>query len=169
MAVWDSARQRPQSPHMLFQLHPTVAAATLAIGQTYGMRALRVPIEPWQILAEIDPQTQRGVGWITAPWARWLRWRARRAGLTIADAVFGLAWSGGMTAERLAALIGRLPAGFVEIYLHPAVTNTFCGRGAGLSLCRGIRRPLRCRLHCRGATIRLRARRLRGRSRRHRA
>jgi len=117
--------------HRHFQLHPTVGAATIAIGQTYGMRALRVPIEPWQILAEIDPQTQRGLGFITAPWAAWLRRRARRAGLTIADAVFGLAWSGGMTAERFAALIGRLPAGFAEIYLHPAVTNAFAGAVPG--------------------------------------
>jgi hopanoid biosynthesis associated protein HpnK len=113
--------------HRHFHLHPTVAAAIMAIGPRYGMRALRVPIEPARILAQIDPRTPRGLGWITAPWAAWLRRRTRRAGLTIADAVFGLAWSGAMNAERLAALIGRLPAGLTEIYLHPATTNVFAG------------------------------------------
>ncbi|MGH7249189.1 MAG: ChbG/HpnK family deacetylase [Pseudomonadota bacterium] len=113
--------------HRHFQLHPSVAAAAIAIGRSYGMRALRIPVEPRRIVAGIDPRTQRGLHLITAPWASWLRWRARRAGLTIADAVFGLAWSGGMTAQRLAALIGRLPTGLVEIYLHPARTNVFVG------------------------------------------
>jgi chitin disaccharide deacetylase len=116
--------------HRHFHLHPAVAASIITIGRRYGMRALRVPAEPRQIVAQIDPQT-RGVSRITAPWAAWLRSRARRAGLTTADAVFGFAWSGAMTAPRLAALIGRLPAGVVEIYLHPAMTNTFAGAAPG--------------------------------------
>ncbi len=117
--------------HRHFQLHPAVAASIIGIGRRYGMRAVRVPIEPWRIVAAIDPQTRRHLSRITSPWAAWLRRRARRAGLTIADAVFGLAWSGAMTAERLAALIARLPAGLVEIYLHPAMTNGFAGAAAG--------------------------------------
>ena len=47
--------------------------------------------------------------------------------MATADAVFGLAWSGAMTKDRVAALLGRLPAGVVEIYLHPAVTGAFTG------------------------------------------
>jgi chitin disaccharide deacetylase len=117
--------------HRHFHLHPAVAAAILAIGPAYGMRALRVPAEPWHILAQIDPRTPRGRGWMTSPWASLLRRRARHAGLTIADAVFGLAWSGGMTAQRFAALAKRLPAGMVEVYFHPATTNTFPGAAPG--------------------------------------
>ncbi len=117
--------------HRHFHLHPAVAASIMTIGQRYGMRALRVPVEPWRIVADIDPQTQRQLGRIASPWASWLRARARRAGLRTADAVFGLAWSGAMTAPRFAALVGRLPAGVVEIYLHPAVTNSFPGAAPG--------------------------------------
>ncbi len=95
------------------------------------MRALRVPVEPWRIVAGIDPRTRRRLGRIVAPWAARLRRRTRRAGLTAADAVFGLAWSGAMTGARLAALLGRLPPGLVEIYLHPAVTNAFAGAAPG--------------------------------------
>ena len=95
------------------------------------MRALRVPVEPWHIVADVDPQTQRQAGRVVAPWAAWLRRRVRRAGLTTTDAVFGLAWSGAMTAARLAGLLRRLPPGTVEIYLHPAMTSRFAGAAPG--------------------------------------
>ncbi len=117
--------------HRHFHLHPVVAAAVVDIGKRYGMRALRVPLEPWRIVADIDPKTQRQAGRIVAPWAAWLRRRIRRSGLVTSDAVFGLAWSGAMTRQRLAALLGRLPGGLVEIYLHPATTNTFSGAAPG--------------------------------------
>jgi len=117
--------------HRHFQLHPAVAAAIIRVGRRYGMRALRIPVEPWRIVAAIDPKTQRQVGRIVALFAAWLRRRVRGAGLTTADAVFGLAWSGAMTKVRVAALLGRLPPGLVEIYLHPAMTNTFAGAAPG--------------------------------------
>ena len=117
--------------HRHFQLHPTVAASIIEAGRQYGMRALRVPIEPWRTIADIDPHTQRRIGRVVAPWAAWLRRRVRGAGLQTADAVFGLAWSGEMTKDRVAALLGRLPAGIVEIYLHPALTNAFAGAAPG--------------------------------------
>jgi hopanoid biosynthesis associated protein HpnK len=117
--------------HRHFHLHPVVAAAIVGIGKRYGMQALRVPIEPWRIVADIDPTTQRQASRIIAPWAGWLRRRIQRAGLITADAVFGLAWSGAMTQRRLAALLNRLPSGLVEIYLHPATTDVFFGAAPG--------------------------------------
>ena len=117
--------------HRHFHLHPAVAAAIISIGARYGMQALRIPAEPWRIVADIDPQTQRRLGRLAARWASLLRAGARRVGLLTADAVFGLAWSGAMTATRLAALVGRLPPGLVEIYLHPAVTDGFPGAAPG--------------------------------------
>ena len=117
--------------HRHFHLNPIVAAAIVGIGRRYGMRALRVPVEPWRIVADIDPQTHRLAARVVAPWATWLRAQIRRAGLITADAVFGLAWSGAMTKSRVAALLGRLPPGFVEIYLHPATTDAFAGAAPG--------------------------------------
>jgi chitin disaccharide deacetylase len=117
--------------HRHFHLNPIVAATIVVIGRRYGMRALRVPVEPWRIVAEIDPQTHRLAARVVAPWATWLRARIRRAGLITADAVFGLAWSGAMTKSRVAALLRRLPPGFVEIYFHPATTDAFAGAAPG--------------------------------------
>jgi chitin disaccharide deacetylase len=117
--------------HRHFQLHPVVAGAVISVGRRYGMRALRVPLEPWRTVAAIDPATQRRLGRIVAPWAAWLRRRVRAAGLVTADAVFGLAWSGAMTKARVAALLRRLPPGVVEIYLHPGMQNSFAGAAPG--------------------------------------
>ena len=36
-----------------------------------------------------------------------------------------------MTRTRLAGLLRRLPPGFVEIYLHPGVTDAFAGAAPG--------------------------------------
>jgi chitin disaccharide deacetylase len=117
--------------HRHFHLNPIVAASIVRIGRGYGMRALRVPFEPWRIVADIEPQTRRLTGRIIAPWAAFMRHQVRRAGLITADAVFGLAWSGGMTKSRLVSLLGRLPAGFVEIYLHPATNDAFADAAPG--------------------------------------
>jgi hypothetical protein len=59
-----------------------------------------------------------------------LRRRLRAAGLVSADQIFGLAWSGQMTAVRLAGLIRHLPQGLSEIYLHPA-TGAYPGAARG--------------------------------------
>jgi hopanoid biosynthesis associated protein HpnK len=117
--------------HRHFQLHPAVAALIVSIGRRYGMKALRVPVEPWQTIAAIEPGTQRQAGRIVAPFAKLLRAGVRAAGLKTTDAVFGLAWSGAMTKTRVAALLARLPKGAVEIYFHPATTDDFAGAATG--------------------------------------
>jgi hypothetical protein len=56
---------------------------------------------------------------------------ASRAGLRFADRVFGLAWSGAMTAGRLAGLIAAMPDGTTEIFTHPATADHFPGSAPG--------------------------------------
>jgi hypothetical protein len=65
------------------------------------------------------PQGGRGND-LVAPFASLLINRVRRQGVIAPDNVFGLAWSGGMTQNRLHALLQNLPDGLNEIYLHPA-------------------------------------------------
>ncbi len=48
--------------HKHFHLHPTVADQTMAIGRRYGLRALRVPVEPAAVLAEVEPRARRWPG-----------------------------------------------------------------------------------------------------------
>jgi predicted glycoside hydrolase/deacetylase ChbG (UPF0249 family) len=64
-------------------------------------------------------------------WTRVLRAQARWAGMITSDAVFGLAWSGAMTAARMRDLLDRLPPGVIEIYTHPATADAFAGHAPG--------------------------------------
>jgi len=116
--------------HKHFHLHPTIAALMLKTGQAYGLKGARVPLEPQAVLAQVEPRKASGVAALTAPFARRLRRRFRRAGIAAPDAVFGLAWSGAMTGPRLAGLIEHLPEGLSEIYMHPA-TGPYPGSAPG--------------------------------------
>ena len=116
--------------HRHFHLHPVIAGLILRIGVRYGLRAARVPLEPRAVLHAVEPAT-RLAPWPAGPWAQILERRFRAAGVRTPDHVFGLAWSGAMTAERLAGLIRLLPPGVSEIYLHPATHDRFPGHGPG--------------------------------------
>jgi hopanoid biosynthesis associated protein HpnK len=117
--------------HKHFHLHPTIASEVIAIGKKFGARAIRVPTEPVAVVNGIEPAAARLSAAALAQWTRVLRAQARRAGMAAPDAVFGLAWSGAMTRERLRSLLERLPAGVVEIYTHPAVADRFAGHAPG--------------------------------------
>src|SRR5579864_6336633 len=109
--------------HKHFHLHPAVATELIAIGTRYGMRGLRVPRESHAVLTRVEPG-RRPLQYV-APWTRLLARRARRARLRPTDWVFGLAWSGAMSGARLEGLLTHLPAGLTEIYLHPAIRDSF--------------------------------------------
>ncbi|MBV9508679.1 MAG: hopanoid biosynthesis-associated protein HpnK [Caulobacteraceae bacterium] len=117
--------------HKHYHLHPTIAGLLLAVGRRHGLSASRAPVEPAAPLAAVDPEAAPPPAWITEPWARLLRARLRRSGVRVADQVFGLAWSGAMTGQRVAGLISRLPPGLSELYMHPASNGDFEGAAPG--------------------------------------
>jgi hopanoid biosynthesis associated protein HpnK len=117
--------------HKHYHLHPTIAGLMLRIGRRYGMAASRAPVEPRAVLVAVDPAAAPRPAYLTEPWARMVRARYRRAGVAVADQVFGLAWSGAMTAGRVAGIVRGLPAGLSEIYLHPATAGGFEGAADG--------------------------------------
>ncbi len=115
--------------HKHFHLHPTIASTILRVGKRYGLRAMRVPLEPHGVLRKAEPGVNLAPAF-TAPWAMIARARLRAAGMRVPDSVFGLAWSGAMTSARLLGLIENLPEGLSEIYLHPA-TGPYPGSAPG--------------------------------------
>jgi chitin disaccharide deacetylase len=116
--------------HKHFQLHPTIASLIVKVGARHGLKGARVPIEPRGVLAAVEPGGRHRPDPVAGPWAALTRRGFRRARLTVPDQVFGLAWSGAMTAPRLRGLIANLPAGLSEIYLHPATAGGFAGAAA---------------------------------------
>ncbi len=117
--------------HQHFHLHPTIAGLMIRIGRRFGMRAVRIPAEPTAIIRAIDAEAPRAIPAVVAPWTALLGQRLRRAGCFVPDQVFGLAWTGAMTTERIANLIDRLPGGVTEIYTHPATDGDYPGAAPG--------------------------------------
>jgi len=116
--------------HKHFHLHPTIAQLMMETGKSYDVKGARVPLEPQSVLASIEPRKASGVVTLTAPFARGLQRRFRKAGIATPDSVFGLAWSGAMTTARLKGVIENLPDGLSEIYMHPA-TGAYPGCAPG--------------------------------------
>jgi predicted glycoside hydrolase/deacetylase ChbG (UPF0249 family) len=102
--------------HKHMHLHPTVGRLLVETGREFGLRRVRVPAEPPDVMARLGVPG----GAALYRWSRLLRRQVRHAGMAAPDAVFGLGWSGGVTADRVARLLEVLPEGDVEIYFHPA-------------------------------------------------
>ncbi|HEX4504896.1 MAG TPA: hopanoid biosynthesis-associated protein HpnK, partial [Alphaproteobacteria bacterium] len=108
--------------HKHLHFHPTVTAMLISIGRRYGMLALRIPDEPRDILLAAEPGAdipKSRLGLLL----RSMRRRCKRAKLAFNDNIFGLAWSGAMTEDRLLKLIPHLPEGLNELYCHPATAD----------------------------------------------
>jgi chitin disaccharide deacetylase len=99
-------------------VHPTVFATILRIGREYGLRAVRMPREPFGGTRSIEP------------WLALMRARARRAGIAYNDYAFGVNEAGALTEERVLELLDHLPDGVTEIFFHPA-TGPFAGADRG--------------------------------------
>ncbi len=115
--------------HKHFHLHPTIAASIVRIGRRFGMKAMRVPYEPAEVLRQIEPGA--GGDFIVELWARRLKRKLAADGVFAPDRIFGLGWSGAMTAARLVDLITHLPDGLSEIYTHPATEPDYPGATPG--------------------------------------
>ncbi|HEX4180837.1 MAG TPA: hopanoid biosynthesis-associated protein HpnK [Caulobacteraceae bacterium] len=111
--------------HKHFHLHPTIAGAIITAGRRFGLKAVRVPVEPRATLRAAEPGYRPGPAMITGPWSHFVRRRFKKAGLYMPDWVFGLRWSGAMTEARLEGVLNNLPGGVSEIYLHPATRDDF--------------------------------------------
>ncbi|WP_206664782.1 hopanoid biosynthesis-associated protein HpnK [Dankookia rubra] len=109
--------------HKHYHLHPVIAAIAFREAARHGIRAVRIPWEP--------PALVPGAGRALLPMILLLRRLAAHHGLRAPDRVVGLRWSGAFTADRLAEVLPRLPAGVTEVYLHPATAGGFPGAAPG--------------------------------------
>jgi hopanoid biosynthesis associated protein HpnK len=116
--------------HKHFHLHPVIGRLMAKIGSRYGLRSVRVPLESAPVLRKVERPGSGLPALLPAMFARLLARRLRKSGFLVPDHVFGLRWSGQMTANRLRGLIRHLPEGLSEIYLHPA-TGAFAGAAPG--------------------------------------
>ncbi len=105
--------------HKHMHLHPTIGKLLILIGREYGLRAVRVPTEPLALQAASGRIAALGA-YALQRWSAVLRYQARRAGLVVNDHLFGIGFSGHMTASRVIPALPKLPVGLTEVYFHPA-------------------------------------------------
>lgn len=103
--------------HHHFHLHPTIQRELLHFAREFGIRAVRLPLEP-------PHASGRRFAWLggvlESRHALRLKRRLDAAGIRRNDWIFGLADSGAMTADRVRHYLEALPDGVSEIYFHPA-------------------------------------------------
>jgi hopanoid biosynthesis associated protein HpnK len=99
-------------------VHPTIFRLILKVGREYGLRAIRIPREPFGATRTIEP------------WVALMRARARLDGVQSNDYVYGLNDVGAMNEARVLQMLDALPDGVTEVFFHPA-TGPFDGADAG--------------------------------------
>jgi len=102
--------------HHHFHLHPTIHRELLRLAGEFGIRAIRLPLEP-----PLSDRPRGLAGLMEARHARRLQRRLDEARIAHNDHIFGLADSGAMTGARVRRYLEKLPEGVSEIYFHPAV------------------------------------------------
>jgi chitin disaccharide deacetylase len=119
--------------HKHYHLHPVVGREVVALARRFGAPAVRVPLEPASVIRRVENRKtpSAAASLVFASCASLLRSQVQHAGLLAPDAVFGLTWSGKFTTDRLLGLLRHLPEGVVEIYMHPATEDRFCGSTDG--------------------------------------
>ena len=110
--------------HCHLHIHPTILGMLLKIGPEYGMRAIRLPYEPfaqsWRAVRS-GFKTRFGHGVLLLPLIALMRARFKRAGIVHNDYLFGVNDTGHLTPERVLALLPYLPQGVSEMHFHPAL------------------------------------------------
>ena len=109
--------------HNHMHLHPTVFKLILKIGRDFGVRAVRLPYEPfssaWRGSSKHNILPRLAMALFLSPWLSVMRWRLRKAKLLCNDYIFGMSDTGQMTSTRVLEVLANLPQGVSEMYFHP--------------------------------------------------
>jgi chitin disaccharide deacetylase len=109
--------------HKHFHLHPTVLGCLIGVAHECGVRAMRVPDEPYWFALQNKRHDAVLSAALLKPWVWLMKHRLRAAGIFHNDHLFGIASSGAMDEKPILAVLDRLPVGITEIYLHPATVS----------------------------------------------
>jgi hopanoid biosynthesis associated protein HpnK len=104
-------------------VHPTVLSLIVKVGRDYGVKAIRLPREPfwpsWRAMRSHGAARFVNSTFLV-PWLSLMRLRLKIAGIATNDYVFGMHETGHMTSSRVRAFVANLPNGTSELYFHPA-------------------------------------------------
>jgi predicted glycoside hydrolase/deacetylase ChbG (UPF0249 family) len=110
--------------HLHLHVHPVIFNAALELGEKYGCRHMRVPVEERELALKFDRANvvQKSVHTILfGGLARYMKRKLRDRGFSFAERVYGNLQSGGMSERYFLYALDNLAADNSEIYFHPAV------------------------------------------------
>ena len=107
--------------------HPAVLAIALRLGKPLGLRAVRIPYEPYSFSRDVGDGSKPVARLLHAfshwPLTRAMRWQVRNAGMAANDRFFGKTDNGAIDEKLLLRLVAKLPSGVTELGLHPSTVN----------------------------------------------
>ena len=127
--------------HKHFHLHPTIAALMVKLGKRAWRQRRAGAAGAAGVLRQIEPHRATATVALTAPFARALRGRFRRAGIAAPDQVFGLAWSGRDDGRARLSGTDRTSARRAFGDLSASRHGPYPGSAPGYALCRGTCGP----------------------------
>ncbi len=109
--------------HNHMHMHPTVMGLIVGIGADYGLRAMRLPHEPfgasWRATGEGLARRWANDIALRPMIAAYRRFLSRH-GISYNDHVFGMNDNGNMDRSHMLGFLANLPDGVSEIFSHPA-------------------------------------------------
>jgi len=111
--------------HQHLHIMPGIIDIVIDIAKQFGIKALRIPAEPYFFAGGYPftlPRMMGRSGLTTL--ARLARKKAKRYGLVTPDYFFGMLAGGNMTEKYLLTIIDQLPNGVSEIMIHPGSDDT---------------------------------------------
>ncbi len=107
--------------------HPAVLAIALRLGKPLGLRAVRIPYEPYSFSRDVGDGSKPIARLLHAfshwPLTRAMRWQVRNAGMAANDRFFGKTDNGAIDEKLLLRFVAKLPSGVTELGLHPSTVN----------------------------------------------
>ena len=110
--------------HQHLHVFPGIIDIVLDLARQYGIKAMRIPDEPYLFLQQRQGALPRvlarnGLTFL----ARLARKKAVKSGIAVPQHFFGMLSGGNMAEASLVQIIKQLPPGISEIMMHPGLNN----------------------------------------------
>lgn len=110
--------------HQHLHIMPGIIAVTLDIAQKFGIKAIRIPAEPYFFTGGYSCSPMRLIARAGLTFlARLAAKSALRKKIGAPEHFFGMLAGGNLGEERLLSIIDALPDGISEIMMHPGTNN----------------------------------------------
>ncbi len=109
--------------HCHMHVNPAVFSVLVEMGKRYGIRAMRVPDDDFFAAVSFlqKPAAAAGYALMFRLLAASMKRRLTGLGFRFPKRVYGNLLTGAISREYVLSVLGALPAGVSEIYLHPAL------------------------------------------------